>query len=413
MPGPCSQGTRWIHGRLRQAYRGIDLPVTLTGKCRTPSAGRFGHPQQDRGLSIREAALLQGFPPEYQFDGTFDSKYLQIGNAVPPLVAKVLPSTCSKRWYPMKRSESHVHSDKDVLAPVGPGFAVMINGIKRKRYREEALWRMIEKVTAIDLFCGAGGLSLGLMQAGFDVRAAVDNDPMAVRTYRENVGSHVIEASLTEMAPEQLLRVAGLEPGECTLLAGGPPCQGFSVKRRGDRDDPRNDLLLEFFRYVDTVEPRFFLVENVKGLLSRHGRPYLNAFIRQAEDRGYRCHVGELDAVDFGVPQFRPRAFLVGEFGWQGRQPFEFPFATVSCGERRMVKDAIGDLPSPPEDGTPHPGIGESFSRSQALEDEPGTYPPHTRWRWPGMSAGASTTAVSSKQAGSSTRGCLWSAGVG
>jgi len=172
---------------------------------------------------------------------------------------------------------------------------------------------MNDVLTAIDLFCGAGGLSLGLGMAGFSVVAAVDNDEIAVRTYRQNLGDHVLQASLTDLPVERLLEAAGLRPGECMLLAGGPPCQGFSVKRRGSRDDPRNDLLLEFFRFVDGIRPHFFLVENVKGLLSKHGRPHLNEFISRADEQGYHCHVGELDAVDFGLPQFRPRAFVVGE----------------------------------------------------------------------------------------------------
>lgn len=213
---------------------------------------------------------------------------------------------------------------------------------------------MTAPLTAIDLFSGAGGLSLGLSRAGFTVRAAVDNDPVAVSTYRRNIGDHAHLASLTDLPFEELLERAGLRTGECTLLAGGPPCQGFSVKRRGSRDDPRNDLLMDFFKYVEGVQPQFFLVENVKGLLSKHGRPYLNEFALRAEEIGYRCHVGELDAADFGVPQFRPRAFIIGERRQDGIR-FRFPSPTFAPLDRRTVRQAIGDLPSPPEDGSPHP----------------------------------------------------------
>jgi len=223
---------------------------------------------------------------------------------------------------------------------------------------------MSDTLTAIDLFCGAGGLSLGLRRAGFSVVGAVDNDDVAVRTYRDNIGDHVLRASLTELAVERLLERAGLEPGECTLLAGGPPCQGFSVKRNGARDDPRNRLLLEFFRFIEGVQPRFFLVENVKGLLSKHGRPYLNEFTLRAAERGYYSHIGELDAVDFGVPQFRPRAFIVGERREEGVH-FRFPTPTVLAKDRRTVRHAIGDLPSPPENGSPHPDFHNHYREAK------------------------------------------------
>src|SRR5690606_31389795 len=104
--------------------------------------------------------------------------------------------------------------------------------------------------SVIDLFCGAGGLSLGLHQAGFNIVAAVDNDSNAVATYRQNLGSHVIDASLTELSPEHLLKQIGMRQGDCDLLAGGPPCQGFSVQRRGGDEDDRNNLVLTYLEYV-------------------------------------------------------------------------------------------------------------------------------------------------------------------
>lgn len=218
--------------------------------------------------------------------------------------------------------------------------------------------------TAIDLFCGAGGLSLGLRLGGFSVVGAVDNDDVAVRTYRDNAGDHAISASLVELPVEELLERTGLVAGECVLLAGGPPCQGFSVKRRGARNDPRNGLLREFSRFIDGVWPRFFLVENVKGLLSRHGASYLSEFIARAASRGYHCHVGQLDAVDFGVPQFRCRVFIVGERLDEGVR-FSFPNPAVMTNDWRNVRHAIGDLPSPPEDGSPHPEFRNHYREAR------------------------------------------------
>lgn len=140
--GPaCLDRAREAHGGFTDVYGRLawDKPaVTITARCRTPSCGRFIHPEQHRGLSIREAALLQGFPPDYVFEGPFDDKYKQVGNAVPPLVAKhmahhmisILQGKGSKKI-------AHINGyEHDVIGPVGPGFAVTINGIKKKRAKE-------------------------------------------------------------------------------------------------------------------------------------------------------------------------------------------------------------------------------------------------------------------------------------
>jgi DNA (cytosine-5)-methyltransferase 1 len=217
---------------------------------------------------------------------------------------------------------------------------------------------------AIDLYCGAGGLSLGLAKAGFKVRAAVDNDAAAVRTYRSNIGDHVLDRSIMDLTAAELLDFAQIAPGECALLAGGPPCQGFSVKRRGDPNDPRNELLLEFFRFIEALRPAFFMVENVKGLLSKHGRPYLDDLMKRASDDGYYCHLCELDAVEYGVPQFRPRAFLVGE-RTTNEPRFHFPEASLGPDQYKTVAMAIGDLPSPPIDGSCHAQIPNHYRESK------------------------------------------------
>lgn len=209
---------------------------------------------------------------------------------------------------------------------------------------------------AIDLFCGAGGLGLGLRQAGFQIRAAVDNNPWAVKTYLRNLGGRTINANIQDLSLADLLSIARLEPGECDLLAGGPPCQGFSVQRRGPADDPRNQLVLEFLRFVDGVRPRFFLMENVSGLISKRGRRVLSEFLDCARGLGYETHLAKLDAVDHGVPQYRIRAILVGEMTRGDALRFDFP-DPLPKEARRTVRDAIGDLPPPPSDGSPHPNV--------------------------------------------------------
>ena len=208
--------------------------------------------------------------------------------------------------------------------------------------------------TAIDLFAGAGGLSLGLRRAGFEVRAAADNDRFAVETYRKNLGDHVLQCDLSTVEPSALLELAHLASGECDLLAGGPPCQGFSVQRRGADDDPRNSLVLHYFRMVESIKPRFFLMENVSGLMSKRGKVFLDEVMRRAAKLGYHLHLKKLDAVEFGVPQSRVRVILVGEYIGHADSPtFSFPAGTA--GPARTVRDAIADLPTPPADGTSHP----------------------------------------------------------
>jgi DNA (cytosine-5)-methyltransferase 1 len=220
-----------------------------------------------------------------------------------------------------------------------------------------------QPAVAIDLFAGAGGLSLGLMNAGFDVRAALDNDPVAVRTYQAGLGHHILCAPIEEISATELMLRAGIRAGECSVLAGGPPCQGFSLQRRGDRTDPRNELVLEFVRMVEEIRPAFFIMENVSGLLTKHGRAFLEEFERRAGKLGYVIHIELLDTADFGVPQHRRRALLVGERTAGGHAHFRFPEAEQ--GPLKSVRDAIGDLPSPPADGSVHPLHANHFREAR------------------------------------------------
>ena len=219
--------------------------------------------------------------------------------------------------------------------------------------------------TAIDIFCGAGGLSLGLRTAGFNIVAAVDNDGAAAATYRSNFGDHIIEASVDEFTPEDLLSIARLQPGECDLLAGGPPCQGFSVQRRGDGDDVRNHLVLRYLTFIEAIRPRFFLMENVRGLTSRRGARYIDRVTKRARQIGYAVRVTKLNAADFCVPQERVRVFVVGERASGRTKPFSFPRPLVGPSRYRTVRSAIADLPSPPRDGSPHPQFPLHFREAR------------------------------------------------
>ena len=175
--------------------------------------------------------------------------------------------------------------------------------------------------TAIDVFCGAGGLSLGLRQARFRVAAAVDIMPLAVESYRVNFPRvPVILGDVREPGTaSRLLRAAGLREGELDLLAGCPPCQGFSAirtRRRGDVHDDRNGLVLDFLRLVREVRPRLVLMENVPGL---RGDDLFREFTDGIAACGMLYDCGVLDAADFGTPQHRRRLVLAAARGARPR----------------------------------------------------------------------------------------------
>jgi len=176
-------------------------------------------------------------------------------------------------------------------------------------------------VVAVDLFAGAGGLSLGALQAGFEVRAAVERSKHACSTYRHNListklsNTKLFELDILELDPAKLMLDADLPKGRCDILIGGPPCQGFSAHRvgRGGAADPRNALLLRYFDFVRALRPKFFLVENVPGMLWPRHREYVDRFYELAREHGYLLPPPEiLNARDFGVPQNRRRVFLFG-----------------------------------------------------------------------------------------------------
>ena len=171
------------------------------------------------------------------------------------------------------------------------------------------------QLTAVDLFCGAGGLSEGLTQSGWRVLAAADHDPDACATYRANFpGTHLVGGDLTDPRNHAALRGA-VSRARLDLLAGGPPCQAYSQIHNHDRliGDPRNRLYREFVELLDELRPRALLLENVVGMNQLRG----GAVRRQIEEDlslggDYVVISGVLDAGDFGTPQRRPRLVFVG-----------------------------------------------------------------------------------------------------
>jgi len=207
------------------------------------------------------------------------------------------------------------------------------------------------RLTCIDAFSGPGGLSLGLRQAGFDVLFSFDADRPTVDTYARNLGSRCILERAERLTGRQLLALTGLERGQLSLLAGGPPCQGFSKQKRGaHRGDDRNFLVLEFARLVLDLLPKFFLLENVAIFGQKRGRLLIGEISSSFEQHGYKLYQSFYNCADYGLAQTRERFVLVGR---REGSPFRRPRPTHR--KWRTVGEVIGDLPEPPEDYTDHP----------------------------------------------------------
>lgn len=203
---------------------------------------------------------------------------------------------------------------------------------------------------AVDAFCGPGGLSRGLAAAGFRVGAAFDNDHWSVLTYQKNLGDHGFQADARDVTGAELLDRAGVT--ELDLLAGGPPCQGFSKQKRGAHlGDPRNSLVLEFLRLVEETRPRAFLMENVAMIAQVRGAHLVEQF-HALDDYELIGHF--YLAADYGVAQTRERYILVGT---RRDQPssFKVPDPTSPAPHWPTVGHVIGDLPEPPVDYKEHP----------------------------------------------------------
>lgn len=159
--------------------------------------------------------------------------------------------------------------------------------------------------SAVDLFAGAGGATRGLRDAGFEMLAAVENDLEAAETYRRNHPRvSVLAQDVRSVDPQTLLAEAALPPGKLDLLKACPPCQGFSTLAKGVVDERRNDLVLDTFRFVQTLRPRIVLLENVPGLARDRRLPQLQGLLAGI---GYQFRTSKLDAAVFGVPQRRKR----------------------------------------------------------------------------------------------------------
>lgn len=222
------------------------------------------------------------------------------------------------------------------------------------------------KYTCIDSFSGAGGLSLGLIRAGFEIIYSFDNNKNSIDTQKLNKKyfNHPSECrDITSIDTGVLMSRLGLKRGELTLFAGGPPCQGFSVQRIGTDTDERNTLVMEFMKMVDEISPAFFLMENVPGINGKRGKEILSEALDFISSLGYRINTKVLDAQDYGVPQRRKRMIILGQRGDIERS-FVFPEPSST---KKTVRNTISLLPSPPIDGSDHASL--KHHRSDRLSE--------------------------------------------
>jgi len=315
------------YGRLRP-----DMPSFTISTCiNRPGNGCYIHfdASQDRLISQREAARLQSFPDWFVFHGNRSSVNKQIGNAVPPLLA-----------YHVARALPH-----------------------RGQF--------------VDLFSGAGGLSLGFKTAGWTPLVAVDLESSAIKTYDANIHPETIVGSLDDgevfqRAVEMTTRSRAR--GKPLYVIGGPPCQGLSTAgNRRSLLDPRNSLFLRYSEFLRSVRPDGFVFENVPGILTMdHGR-FIDEVVKELSQHARRVDRWVLNAAEFGVPQRRQRVFLVGSNTIHGRLPAPVPLTPGLPGKTTVddvarsisVREALDDLPPlrAGQDGSDldylHPPAGE------------------------------------------------------
>jgi len=214
--------------------------------------------------------------------------------------------------------------------------------------------KLKRSLTCIETFAGAGGMSLGLIEAGFDVRFAFDVDPWAVETYRRNIGAHVRMEDARKLKGKRLKDLRKeFNLDEVDVLSGGPPCQGFSKQKRGAhlKADERNDLVREYARLVQEFRPKAFIFENVQIFGQKRGRELIE-YIEEALP-AYRIYRFFVCASDFGLAQRRSRFMMIGI----RRDVSEAVPVLAKADGIATVWDAIGDLPPPPDDYTEHPTI--------------------------------------------------------
>ncbi|MHA2162393.1 MAG: DNA (cytosine-5-)-methyltransferase [Candidatus Thorarchaeota archaeon] len=302
-----SGGRTTYYGRLR-----TDLPsYTINTYFNRPGNGTFIHPYQNRLISHREASRLQSFPDSFRFLGSNSSIYRQIGNAVPPLMARAL-GLCFK------------------------------NG------------------NVVDLFAGAGGLSRGLELAGHKMILASDIDSNMCQTLAFNhPKAAILRADITDQYEYRNLIEEieeKLEGKTLNLLVGGPPCQGFSTAGKWDISDERNSLVFAMIRVVKRIQPEHVIIENVPGMTKINNGKSLECIVTNFKNIGYRTMLYNLRSEEYGVPQRRRRVFIIA---LRSEDEISNPAPVFSALNRGRTRE---DVRVENEDVPPPVTVGEAIS---------------------------------------------------
>tara|TARA_B100000989_G_scaffold295158_1_gene275601 strand:+ start:523 stop:1569 length:1047 start_codon:yes stop_codon:yes gene_type:complete len=199
---------------------------------------------------------------------------------------------------------------------------------------------MKRQLNFIDLFCGAGGFSLGFKAAGFNCLGAFDNWDPAIKTHKKNFkDTKIYTKSINDYSNLEIKEIFNNK--NVDVIIGGPPCQGFSSIGKQNINDQRNDLIFEFGRIIKLIKPSFFIMENVSGLIHDKNVFYFNRLKNFFISNGYKINYRLLNAAEYGVPQLRKRVFLIGH-----KSPFEynFPKPIFLKENYRTVGETIMDL---------------------------------------------------------------------
>ncbi len=251
----------------------------------------------------------------------------------------------------------------------------------------------MKQLNAISLFSGAMGLDLGVEKAGFDIRVCCEMNKVACQTIRKNSDIPVIEGDITSVSTDEILRTANLSAEDVDLVVGGPPCQAFSsAGRQRGLADLRGNVIIQYLRVIEEIKPKFFILENVRGLLSAKLNivpPKFEKYAHIVEENGsvlfylserfkelgYTISFALFNSANYGVPQIRERMII---FGNRGEERIPLPAPTHSAdgfnGTSKWVtlKDAIGDLKEP--DDTEYLPLREKNKEVMKLIKEGGNW---------------------------------------
>ena len=311
--------------------------LTVTGYV----FNKFVHPTENRYITPREAARLQGFPDDFLFVGTLTSMQRQVGNAVPVHLARAVG----------KQILEHIEQ----YHPLGLGVDVFPS----------------RRFPVVSLFSGAGGMDVGVTRSSykksvFQVKTCVELDHDCCDTLRKNFGkrTRIMERDISTLNPKSVIEECGFQNDPLPLVIGGPPCQSFSQagKQKGVRD-PRGGLIFEFLRFVRETKPVYFVMENVSNLRGVGKGELLRDIENDIDGMGYNFTRNLLCAADYGSPQLRRRLVFMGV-----RKPY--PAVQPPMPTHGGAGEELFGI-------KPYVGVGEAFVGLPSLDgsDEPSALP--------------------------------------